>query len=231
MINERVRKMSVVCVAVLGLGSANSVATGAVLPFTEDFATDNSAWKDAANADLSFVGVGGPDTSSYVTGSFTFETQAEGDTPVILRGQDNFDASGDAFVGDWVAQGITAFSTYVRHNAATPLTFFTRFSSSANHPGAVAISFIPVLPNTWTNIAFDISAVSPQFVSFEGSDFNTVFGGIGNVQVGVSVPASLAGSATSITFDLDLPTITPEPATVGLMSLGLMVCLRRRSSV
>jgi hypothetical protein len=214
--------------AVAGLGGSIQAA---VVPFTEDFVSDNAAWKDAVNADLGFVGAGGPDGGSYVTGSFDFQAQAEGATPVLLRGQDGFDSSSDAFVGNWITDGVTEFSAFVRHDAPVPLTFFTRFVSSFNFPGAVAIDFVPVLPNTWTKVTFAISAASPQFISFETSDFNTVFSNIGNLQLGVSVPAALVGSPTPVTFDLDQPSITPEPATAGLMMAGVLVFLRRRASV
>ncbi len=216
-------------VMVTAIATAVSVQA-AVVPFTEDFVADNAAWKDAVNTDLGFVAAGGPDGSGYVTGTFDFQAQADGATPVLLRGQDGFDSSSDAFVGNWIADGVTGFSTYVRHNAAVPLTFFTRFVSPFNFPGGVALDFAPVLPNTWTKITFDISAASPQFISFESSDFNTVFSNIGNVQLGVSVPTALAGSTTVVTFDLDQPTITPEPATAGLMTVGALLALRRRAS-
>lgn len=200
----------------------------AVVPFTEDFDADNAGWKDTASADLSFVAAGGPDGSGYVSGSFSFANAAEGDTPVLLRGQGNFDASGDAFVGNWLSDGVSGFNAWVRHDAPFPLTYFARFASSINFPGAVAISFAPVPPNTWTKISFDIGALNPQFVTFEGSDFNSVFGNVGNVQLGVSVFAPLAGYIPAVTLDLDRPTITPEPATLGLMSLGGWALLRRR---
>lgn len=212
----------------IGTAWMASTAGAAVVPFTEDFAADNADWKDAANTDLAFVAAGGPDASSYVSGSFNFQSQADGDTPVLLRGQDGFDSSSDAFVGNWIAEGITEFSAYVRHSAPFPLNFFTRFVSAANFPGGVALDFVPVLPNTWTKVTFDVTATSPQFVTFETANHAAVFSNIGNVQLGVSVPAALAGSAIPITFDLDQPTITPEPASVGLMSVGVLGMLRRR---
>ncbi len=200
----------------------------ATVPFTEDFPADNANWKDAVNADLTYTAVGGPDGSGFVSGSFGFQAQADGDTPVLLRGHDNFDSSSDAFVGNWISDGVTEFSAFVRHNAPVPLNFFTRFVSSFNFPGGVALDFVPVLPNTWTKVTFDVTATSLQFLTFENSNYNAVFSNIGNVQLGVSVPAALAGMTAPITFDLDQPTITPEPATAGLLAVGALMMLRRR---
>jgi hypothetical protein len=212
--------------AVLGFVAS---AMGTTVPFTEEFATDASNWRDAGGgALLSFNASGGPDGSSFASGTFNFVGSAEGDTPVLLRGQDGFNSSGDAFVGDWLTDGVETFSAYVKHDAPAALNFFTRFASSANFPGAVAIDFGPVLPNTWTEISFAISPASAQFVTFEGSDFNTVFSNIGNVQIGVSVPATLAGTDASYTFSLDKPTVVPEPATLGLLTLAGGVAWRRR---
>ncbi len=207
-----------------------SIATlqAATVPFTEDFTAGNAGWKDSASADMTFVAAGGPDGSSYTTGTFSFAGQADGDTPVLLRGQDNFDASGDAFVGDWISDGVTEVTAYVRHNAIMPLNFFVRASTPFNFPGGVAIDFVPVLPNTWTQVTFDVTASSIQFVTFEGSNHASIFSNIGNVQLGVSVPAGLAGFTAPVTFDLDQPTITPEPASLMLLASGAMVLLRRR---
>ena len=227
--NRIFRHISSVSAMALAAVVSAGPASAAIVPFTENFVSDNANWKDAGSADLSFVGAGGPDASGYVTTSYSFENNAEDDTPVLLRGQDNFNASSDAFVGNWLAEGITEFSAYVRHDAPVPLNFFTRFASPFNFPGGVAVSFVPVLPNTWTKVTFDISAFNPQFVSFEGSDFNTVLGNVGNVQLGVSVTAALAGSAGTYTIDLDQPTITPEPATLGLFSVAGLYALRRRA--
>jgi len=201
----------------------------ATVPFTEDFPADAANWKDAANADLTYIAAGGPDGSGYASGSFSFAAQNDGDTPVLLRGHDGFDSSSDAFVGNWIADGVTEFSAFVRHSAPVPMNFFTRFVSSFNFPGAVALDFVPVLPNTWTKVTFNVTPASPQFLTFETSDHTTVFSNIGNVQLGVSVPAALAGSTFPITFDLDQPTITPEPATAGLMAAGVLLMMRRRA--
>ena len=212
-------------------------AAGAALqnPFTESFGADNANWRNFnAGADLNWLPAGSFNGSSYVSGGFNFANSVVDDTPVIFRGQDEFGHSGGAFDGDYIAGGVAEFSAFVRHNAPVPLNFFARFSGPGNFPGATAISFIPVQPNTWTPIIIDISSTSPQFVSFENTDYETVFGanplngfaGIGHVQVGVSVTNAIEGFDQELTFDIDDISITPTPAT--LLALGGLVALRRR---
>ena len=222
------------CAAVALLGASANAVTN---PFTEAFAAGASGWRNAdASAALAYSAFGSFNGSSFVSGGFNFASSITGDTPVILRGQDEFGFSGGAFEGDWLAAGVTEFTAFVRHDAPVPLTFFARFSGPANFPGAVGISFIPVAPNTWTPINIPISALAPNFVSFEGTDFPTVFSanpansfqGIGHIQIGVDVPAALEGVDQPFTFDLDNPTITPSPGAVGLLAMGGLVAMRRR---
>jgi len=207
-----------------------SLAVGVIVPFTEEFTTDGANWRDNANAAVSWSGSGGPDDSAHVSAGFNFVASEANATPVILRGQNNFGSSGNAFVGDWIADGVTSFAITVRHDANVPLNFFARFASPAAFPGAVAVNFTPVLPNTWTTLTFAIDGSNPQFINFEGSDFAGVFSNIGRVQVGVSVPASLAGVDAPFTFGLDRVGVVPAPSTalLGLLGLGLAARGRRR---
>lgn len=200
----------------------------AVVPFSEDFVADNAAWKDAAGADLTFVATGGPDGSSFVTTAFSFAASAADAPLTVVRGQDNYDSSSDAFVGNWISDGVTQFSAWVRHNAPMPLPMFARFATPVNFPGAAGIQFAPVLPNTWTLLSIEINPTSPQIV-YEGptANYNSVFGNIGNVQIGISVPGALAGATQPLTLDLDKPTIVPEPAALGMMTLGAVALLWR----
>lgn len=215
---------------VAAMATVWSVATvqAAVVPFTEEFAADNAAWKDAAGADLAFVAAGGPDGSGFVTTPFSFAASAADAPLTVMRGQDSYDSSADAFVGNWISDGVTQFTAWVRHNAPMPLTLFARFATPVNFPGAAGIEFAPVLPNTWTLLTIEINPTSPQIV-YEGptANYNSVFGNVGNVQIGISVPGALAGSTQPLTLDLDKPTIVPEPAALGMMTLGALALLRR----
>lgn len=217
------------CLALV-FGRAASATT---VPFAEEFVADNAGWKDAASLDLSYVASGGPDSSSYASTDYAFNAGggAGGSSAVLFRGQDEYGFSGGNFIGDWATDTVRKLTAQVRHNAPQPLNYFARISSPFNYPGATVVDFGVVLPNQWTEIVFDLSPTSPQFVSFEGSDWATVLGNIGHVQFGVEIPASLADSDVEYTFDLDQVAIaTPEPAAFMLGILGSMVFVSWRRS-
>ena len=211
----------------------SSFAVTTVL-FQEDFASDSALWTNFDNsALLSFNAAGGPDGSSYASGSFNFLNSVFGDQgPVVFRGETTpgGPASGGNFFGNWIADGVREFSAFVRHDSPVPLTFFTRLADSVNFPARTAVQFAPVFGNTWTDLNFSINPSSPNFVTFEGESFATVFDNIGRMQIGVSIPAGLAGVDQNITFDLDQVAIkTPEPTTLLLSCLGALLGLSRRS--
>ncbi len=200
-------------------------------PFTEDFVAGSANWGTASGqTPPAWVPTGGPDASAYITGGFNFAGSAFEDTPVLLRAHESFNSSGGAFAGNWLAGGVTELSYFFRHNAPVPLTPFARIAGgpTGNTPAAVGIQFAPVLPNTWTEVTIPISPFSPQFITFENSDFNTIFSDIGNVQFGVSVPESLAGVDQTFAFDLDQASIVPAPAASVTMLIGIVGLTRRR---
>jgi len=199
------------------------------VPFTETFDGGVAGWTGAnATQPLEAVASGGPDGSAFARRSFSFAASQDSDTPVLIRAHANQGASAGAFTGDWLADGVTRFTARVRHDAPQPLSFFARFASPFNFPGGFAASFVPVQPNVWTELSFDIDPANPQFVTFEGSDFETVFGNVGNVQLGVTVPAGLAGVDQTFRFDVDSATIVPEPATAAVLALGAALAGARR---
>jgi MYXO-CTERM domain-containing protein len=120
----------------------------------------------------------------------------------------------------------------VRHSAPQPLTYFGRFAIlSANSPAAIGIQFAPVPPQAWTQLSFAITPTNPSFVTYEGSDFNTVFSQIGRVQFGINIPAALNGAATPFTFDVDKVSLVPTPEPAGALlaaMVGMLAALVRR---
>lgn len=210
--------------------STTAFATAATVPFTEPFAADAAGWFNSANsAPLSWSAAGGPDGSAYVSESFNFVSSIPGPQgPVLFRGQDEHNASNHNFEGNWISDGVSEFRASVRHDAPVAVNFFVRFASPANFPGASGVVFAPIAPNTWTDISIAIDPLNPQFVSFEGTDFNSVFSNIGHVQVGVLVPAALAGVDHAYRFDFDAPTIVPEPTVVAGVLAVFALGLRRR---
>ena len=209
----------------------SSVAHAASPPFTEHFAGDTADWMDAGSFALNYVGAGGPDGSSYVSTDFAFSSGGgAGDSDAVLfRAQDEFGSSGGAFIGNWISDGVREVKAFVRHNAPLPLNYFMRASGPFNFPGSSAVVFAPIFPNVWTELTFDVRSTSPQLVTFEGTDYPTVFGNIGHVQLGVTIPGGFENNPTPFTFDLDQVSIlTPEPSTVALAVLGLIPFYSRR---
>ena len=206
-----------------------AAVSGATVPFTEDFDTGVSNWRDANSLDtLSWFAAGGPDGGAYVSTSYLVPDPIPPFGAILFRGHDAFDSSGDNFVGDWITVGVSEFSFWVRHDALSPLAIFARFATAANFPGAVGISFEPVLPNVWTEIVIPIFDGSPNII-LEGFPFGDVFSNIGNVQIGINVTADLIGQ--TIIVDLDKASITPSPGTLPLLCLAAMGCRRRRRRV
>lgn len=219
--------------------STGGASVAAIVPFTENFTNDSADWR--ANdqiTNLTWNAAGGPDGSSYASGNFSFQNQAEGGRPAILRAHDEFGpsgSSGGAFVGNWLSEGVTGFSMWVRHNAPVPLNFYARYADPANSPAAASLEFIPVQSNTWTKVTFSIAFGTPNLF-LEGFPsmtlYNNTFDSIGHVQIGADTPAELVGDPTVYTFDLDQPTLLPEPASAALIGLlGSLVVLRRRPRV
>ena len=204
-------------------------ALAGVVPFTETFTHDSANWRNSPGlAAVDWVSNGGPDDSAFASTTVNFESLGTGDPAVLFRGQDEFNSSGGAFVGDWVSSGVSGFSAFVRHDADVPLNYFVRFASPNNFPGANNIFFIPVASDTWTNVS---AALPNPNLIFEGPfSYAQVFGNIGHIQIGVSVPASFAGTDTPVRFDLDSVSVVPEPATLGLLMAGGAMALRRRGT-
>lgn len=205
-----------ICLTLILTGSSRCFAATTI--FTEDFA-DSANWLTGSFTAPTEVAAGGPDGSSYVSLDAAFADVGQG---TIYRGHDGFNASGDAFVGDWIANEYQQLTAFVRHSAPVPLGYFARLATPNNFPAAGVVSFMPVQPNTWTPITFGITRNSPQIVTFEGSDYDTVFSNIGNVQLAISVPDGLEADTRVFSFDLDKVALVgvPEPNTALLLSIG-----------
>ncbi len=226
---SRVSEISRFAVVVAMANAAFSMTTvGATVPFVEDFSADAANWREATGTTpLDWIATGGPDGGTFASTTLNFVDLATNDTPVMFRGHSAYGSSGSAFVGDWVSSGVDEFSLYVRQDTGMSLNFFTRFASPGNFPGAAKVFVIPVPTDTWTEISTMLP--DPSLV-FEGPfTYTQVFGNVGNVQVGVSVPAALAGVDQDFTFGIDKISIVPEPATLALLLGGGLLVVRRRS--
>lgn len=211
----------------LGMAAAIGMAGSAMAvinPFTETFSSSAANWSSSsAFTPLTYFGSGGPDGSGYASVNYSFANNLPGDQPLVFRGQSNFGSSGNAFVGNWIAAGVTQFSFSVRHTSTAPMAFFARFAPAAG-PGAVAVFNTAAVAGEWTTYSVSIAPATP-FV-YEGTNFNTAFSNVARVQIGVLVDDAVAGR--TVTLDIDNVGIIPAPASALIPLAGLLAAGRRR---
>jgi hypothetical protein len=202
------KRSSEVIGLILGTSCLAAPASATTVPFTEAFTADAANWRDRPGAaTATWFETGGADGGGYISEDFNFVASTDLDPPIVLlRGQSNFNSSGNNFFGDWIGDGVTEFRVWVRHDAPADVVFFARFASPAAFPGAFA-ELGTVAEDSWTELTLAITADNPQFITFEGADFETVFSDIGRIQVGVFVPPEVAGQDAERNFDVDLVAI------------------------
>lgn len=210
-------------VALNGAGKASALAT---LPFTENFDADVAGWEDGFGAPLTFQPSGGPDGSSFASNDFNFFgfSSPFGGGPVTFRANDSDNASGDAFVGDWLAEGVQQVSVFVLQETGVDLEFFLRIASAFNFPGAVFENPTTVESGVWTELTFDIDPDSPLCTGEgSGSSCADSLANVGNLQFGTSAPLELTQLDQAFLLGIDQVTITavPEPGTTLLVGAGL----------
>lgn len=207
-----------------------SASAFAVSDFTETFATDDSNWLDGASGTPDYF----PEYISYAPDSFNSGDGGFGDPlQILFRGNAADNASGGAFVGDWLTDQVVSLSVDVRHNYLTDLNLYARLNLGFGQAASLSnTTDYAIAPNTWTTIEIPITDSDPPFVSYGAGTFNSVFSGIQDIQVGLYLPANT--DFDSLVFDLDNVQITvvPEPATLGMFGLGLIALglWRRKSS-
>ncbi len=223
-------RSNTVIVPVLLIGLLAAPALAVTNPFTETFSSAAANWSSSSVfTALNYPPSGGPDGSAYGSAQFSFANNANGDFPIMFRGQSNFASSGNAFVGDWLGSGVTSFSFSVRDSVPFPVSYFARFSNGG--PGVVFLEPALVQPNTWSTFTIPIDP-STAFI-YEGAPtlYGATFGAMARVQLGVVVDANLAGQAGPFTFDVDNVGIAPAPGSGVLVlgALGLAAVRRRRA--
>jgi hypothetical protein len=206
-------------VAAVLAGSLASAATAGVSAFTETFDSGNANWLDGSQNPATWDAGGFLSTSADVVSAGGFGL-------LLFRAQDNANSSGDAFVGDYVANQINRISFDIRHDADRDLSFIVRFATANNSPAFVIFSDASVAAGEWTNVSFDISPDNP-LLTFAGGSYATVAPIVGNVQVLVDRVDGLTTPLVT-NFDLDNVRIIPAPGAAAVLAMGGLVAARRR---
>ena len=215
----------------LGLLSCTGSAF-AVTAFTETFDSGTANWLNGASAAPTYFATGGVGNSGYISYSpaaFNSGSGGFGDPlQIMFRGNASADASGDAFVGDWLGGGIIYLTFDVIHNYTDPLNAYARIAGTGG-AGASIANIYTIAPNTWTTITIPITDSNPPFISYGSSNFNGVFSNVQNLQFGLYLPANT--EFTGLTMGLDNVSVVPEPTSALLVGFGLgLFSLRRRRS-
>ncbi|WP_326543575.1 PEP-CTERM sorting domain-containing protein [Pseudorhodoferax sp.] len=204
-----------------------TVSASAATASTETFDAGANGWLTGTSAAPTHHTSGGVGDSGYVSFTSTFTSGASGPfgappLQILFRGNNAADASGDAFVGNWLEDGIQSFSVTVRHNHTEALNLYARFDAGSGRAASLAYDAqYAIAPDTWTTITISIADGNPPFLSYGAGSFDSVFSNIQNLQVGLYLPTST--TFANLRFDLDnVSTVTPvpEPASLALFMLG-----------
>jgi len=211
------------------LAISGSMSIAGVGSFTEDFESGANGWTQGSFVAPIFNATGALDGSAYI--SSTADLNSAGPFGLsVFRGEDGFDASGDAFVGNYLTSGINHVSFDFRHNAGEDLDVALRVAGSSNFPGFGVELPSFIASDQWVTLEFDLDFSNP-LLTLEGpptEDFyNSVMEAVGNLQVSVARPDGL-DTPLVVDFDLDNVTVTPTPSSLALLTLGGLVGLRRR---
>lgn len=218
-------------VAALIAAGVVSGASGQIVGFVEDFDADAAAWRNFNSASiLEWVPSGGPDGSAFARSTYNLTAASGGFPPVVIRAHSSYTppSSGGAYVGDWIAAGVTGVEFSFRHDLPEAISLTGRFATPLNNPGASVQTTYTVEPNVWTTIAYDLTEGSPDIISLGSGTYASIFGNIGNIQLGFNVPPGYAGQNLDVRFDIDAFRIVPAPGAMALLGLAGLAARRRR---
>lgn len=221
----------VAAVAALAFAASASVSAQ-IVGFVEDFATGDANWRgDSLASTLDWSVGGGPGDAAFVTSVFNLSgTTAGGFPATVIRAASSVGSSDGAYVGDWITAGVTGVSFWFRHDLAESIQMSMRVAPATNFPGGSAYGAI-VAANEWTQVQFDLTPSSSQWVSFSGTSWAAVMQSIANIQIGFLVPEALAGQDVTGRFDMTEFAIVPAPAAgIAMLACGLGLRTRRRAA-
>ncbi|MBY0400375.1 hypothetical protein K2X89_08780, partial [Myxococcota bacterium] len=196
-------------------GSLGAFAAGQAqavsVPFAETFDTGVSGWENNIQNPLTFGATGGSDGGGYASGTFNFNGFVPGpggSGPIVLRASAADNASGGAFLGNWLTAGVGSVTAMVRHNAPEAITYFLRLATAANSPAGAFQLSVSVEANVWTQITFPISSCTD---AGPPGACAAALAAVGNLQIGTSAPVGLRDDDVAYAFDVDQVSLNPIP--------------------
>src|SRR5678815_1115164 len=167
-----------------------------------------------ANNPLAFQATGSYDAGSYASNTFSYfgYTNPFGSGPVLFRANDSDNASGDAFVGNWITGGVHTVSAWVYQETGESLTYYMRVAAAANFPGGVFMNATTVASNTWTELSWTIDPSAPVCIPEGPTSCATVLANVGNLQFGTSFSPTLVANSGAFLLGIDQVTVIPEPS-------------------
>ena len=213
-----VRALLLLCLA---LFTATPRATALIVPFTEDFTSGASNWLNGSSAAPTWSATGGVDDGGYISAPGAIS--AGGFGTIVFRGNAAVDASGDAFVGNWLTGGVSTFSAFVRHDAPVALNFYARLDAGSGRAASSVDFSVPV--GSWYQLNIPITEASFQSYGAAGTGtaaFNSVFSGIQNVQIALSTSQDPGTAGQTYNVSLDRVAIVPEPHTLSMLTLAAL---------
>jgi hypothetical protein len=155
-----------------------------------------------------------------------------GDNYLMVTGNGTVHAGGKLFVrnqtgwaGDFISAGITQMAVDLKNlNDANELVVRLSFES----PGGdfVTPGVLLDVGSGWQHVVFDIRPGS--LLSFGGTDANVTLASVTQMAVLHNPLPEDTGAVFAGSFGMDNIQALPEPATLGLLSLGGWMLLRRR---
>lgn len=224
---------------------ASGSASAAVLGFVEDFSSNSPGWLNEGSLAVTYNTTGGPNGAgdAYISDANIMNrvaTTGQSSLETIFRGVSAVGApvSGDNFVGDFRAAGITEFRAWIKQDnpQGAAMSMGVRFPTT--EPGAAfTITFATAIPNgLWTQISIPL-VYDPSFATnpnisggskaVNEANWNDLFSKV----TGIQFNASQSGlpNPTTVTFSLDKVSTVPEPASIGMFGLATgLLALRRR---
>jgi len=210
--------------------SAGRAPAAVTLPFTETFGSNAAGWLislvPSGTGSPTWSSSGGVDDGGFISLSRAMSAaqfNGSGFGFISFRGNAAADASGDAFVGNWLTAGVTAFSAAVRHDAPAALNMYLRIDAGG---GAAASSVVFSVPsNTWTTIGVPIVDNASSFQSYGVGTFSGVFSNVQNVQIALAPtqPPEVLDGTTTYTFGLDNVAVAPVPEPSAIAIVGAAI--------